>query len=219
LSLAGVGVGRITVIDPQVVESDNFNRLVFAADKDLHTPKVEALRRTLRDRHHLRYTGIASACETSEASAAMEQADILFSASNSVQSRRFAASVAVKRRIAHVYVGVDDARLAFGGTVGAWIPERRDLACHACFLTKTATRPSSEAALVTTAIAAVSSLAAHWVVRLATADDRRQALDANVIRLSLDGWRLEALLVRRNPECRTCRLGRTGGKRGRTVRL
>src|SRR5207247_1165205 len=113
---------------PQVVEHDNFNRLVFARDRDVGVPKVSVLKQFLGTRSHLRFDTLDTAAESRMATRQMATADVIVSASNSVSSRLAAAVVAHRRRIPHVFAGVHDGRLALGGTVGVWLPERPELA-------------------------------------------------------------------------------------------
>lgn len=205
LALTSVGVGRITAIDPQPLESDNFNRYVFARESDVGAPKVSVLARAVRNRLHVHYQGMAMSCEAGPAQERIAAADIIVSTSNTLASRMLIARLAVQHEIAYVFAGIEDARVGFGGIVGAWIPERRDLACQGCYLQGLAEASVRGAALVTTAITIVSGLAAHLVLQLVTSQQRERLITAgNLLELSLDTWRLKASLVRRHPRCNVC---------------
>jgi adenylyltransferase/sulfurtransferase len=49
--LASLGVGRLKLIDQDIVEESNLHRLIGADPQDLHLPKAEALGRRLNSRH------------------------------------------------------------------------------------------------------------------------------------------------------------------------
>ena len=63
-------------------------------------------------------------CDSPTARQVMADADLVVSTSNTVSSRRVAAAAAWQHKAPHVFVGVEDARIGFGGAVGVWIPER-----------------------------------------------------------------------------------------------
>jgi adenylyltransferase/sulfurtransferase len=131
--LAGLGIGRITAIDPQVVERDNFNRLLFARDRDVGVSKVSCVEAVPGDTVPLALETIVGAAESRKATKQMGTADVIVSASNSASSRLAAARVARRRGIPHVFAGVHDGRVALGGTVGVWLPERPELASRVAF--------------------------------------------------------------------------------------
>jgi molybdopterin-synthase adenylyltransferase len=201
--LAGLGIGRITAIDPQVVERDNFNRLLFARDRDIGVSKVSVLKQFLGTRSHLRFETVEGAAESRKATKQMGTADVIVSASNSASSRLAAARVARRRRIPHVFAGVHDGRVALGGTVGIWLPERPELACQGCFLDAGAV-PRGEA-LVTTAVMVIAGLAADVVRQLLTVRPRDGVVGVGNLRtLDLERSIVEAVRVLRNPECSVC---------------
>ena len=186
--------------------SDNFNRYVFACDTEIGTPKVTVLRRSLRRRTHLQFEGFSVSCDSHTARQVMADASLVVSTSNTVSSRRVAAAAAWRHKAPHVFVGVEDGRIGFGGAV-VWIPERTDLACQACYLAPS-DRESSfipDASLVTTAIAVVSGLAAHLILRILTTENRERLVDdSNTITVSLDSWQLDRSLIRRRDRCSVC---------------
>jgi molybdopterin-synthase adenylyltransferase len=205
--LASLGVGKLTVIDPQPITPDNFNRFPWATDDDLGRAKVSVLRRLLRGRAHLRVQGLRTSCDAAPARRAISEAHVVVSASNDIAGRVLVARLARQYDIAHVFAGVSDARAAYAGTIGAWVPERPDLACQGCYLTSLIhKRPRYGEALVATLLTTVSGLAAHAVLELLVKRPREcVVVHRNMMHLTLDGWALETAVVRRHPRCDVCR--------------
>src|SRR5437899_13095835 len=49
--LASLGIGRLKLIDQDIVEESNLHRLIGADPQDLHLPNAEAIGRRLNTRH------------------------------------------------------------------------------------------------------------------------------------------------------------------------
>lgn len=110
--LAHVGVGHFRLIDPQVIEASNLNRLIGATklDVDNSTPKVEILRRTI--------LGIrpwakveASQHNWQEVDHLIRDAHVLFGCVDGYQQRGYLESAARRFGIPYIDVGMDVAEL------------------------------------------------------------------------------------------------------------
>jgi hypothetical protein len=47
-------------------------------------------------------------------------------------------------------------------------------------------------------------MTAHIALKLLVAPPRRRSLVANLITVDLDNWKIDAILVQRNPDCDIC---------------
>src|SRR5687768_11489306 len=101
-TLAGAGIGEIILVDPQTVEPDNLNRLPLATVNDVGRPKVSVLRRTLRKRPSLTVTAVRGLAEDPQVLRAVSRANLLVSASNTINSRIAVAGHALAHGQIHV---------------------------------------------------------------------------------------------------------------------
>jgi adenylyltransferase/sulfurtransferase len=202
--LATAGVGRLIIVDPQRVEAENFNRYAFARVTDIGKPKVDVLAGFFEGRPHLKVVPIFSRAESIEAGRVAQDVQLVISASNTVPSRLAIARLAARRRLAHVSAAITDGREGRGGFVAAWVPERSDLACPACFLTPRACLSRGES-LVAPVVSAVGALAACLAVQLLAVERRPMALEAgNCLTIDAERYAVESFRILRRHDCQAC---------------
>jgi adenylyltransferase/sulfurtransferase len=201
LALAAAGIGRLTAVDPQDLERENFNRCPTAALTDLGMPKVEFLGSQLARREYLRFRGVAARVE-SVCAETLSDVNVMVSASNTIASRVHAAKLALRLGKPHVGIGIFDARQALGGMVTVWLPRRRDLACQACCLTSE--RQQGSDSLLGPTAACVGAWAAQLVVRVLTERPSAVLGAGNVVTIDVGRPHVEAWSVRRRPDCSAC---------------
>ena len=203
--LAMAGVGTIVLVDPQRVEAGNFNRYPFARPTDIGKPKVDVVAGFFEGRPHLTAIPIVGRAEDLQRLRIARDVTLVVSASNTVPSRLAVARLAARRRLAHVSAALTDGRKGRGGFVVAWLPERPDLACPACFLTPRVRLDRGESILATVA-AVVGATAAALAVQLLAADDRAAVVDAaNCTSIDVDRRTTESYRVLRRHDCEACR--------------
>jgi hypothetical protein len=207
--LAAAGVGRLVIVDPQRVEAENFNRYAFARVTDIGKPKVDVVAKFFEGRPHLTVVPIVGRAESLEAGRVAQDVQLIIAASNTVPSRLATARLAVRRRLAQMSAAITDGREGRGGFVAAWVPERSDLSCPACFLAPRA-RPRRGESLVAPVVSAVGAIAACLAVQLLAVAHRPAALDAgNCLTIDMERYAVEALRVLSRHDCQAC-----GGVRG-----
>jgi len=201
--LAMSGVGALIVVDPQRIETDNFNRGAFLRRRDIGRSKVDVLAAALDGRPYLSVIPIVRRIESIKNAAVLDDVDLFIATANSVRARVAVASFAVQRQVPQVSAALTDARTAFGGLVVAWTPQRRDLACPACLLAPNAQLPRGESILAAVA-AAVGSIAAHCATRLLTLDRHGIQSPANIVSIDLGRHSMESLKIFRRTDCPAC---------------
>jgi molybdopterin/thiamine biosynthesis adenylyltransferase len=217
LTLANAGVGTLVVVDPQRVAAENFNRYPFARPIDIGKPKVDVLASFFEGRPHLKVVPIVGRAESIESGRVVQDVQLVITASNTVPSRLAAMRFAARHHLAHVSAALADGRARCGGFVTAWVPERPDLACPACFLTPRARLDRGES-LLATVVSVVGALAACLAVQLLAVEHRPSALEAgNCLTIDMERYAVESLRVLSRHDCPAC-VGVRGSTRSRRRR-
>ena len=138
--LAHVGVGHYRLMDPQIIEASNLNRLVGATKQDVddQTPKVEIARRTIK--------GIRPWATVEPAQKNWQEVDhlirdshVLFGCVDGYQERQYLEGAARRFGIPYVDIGMDVTEIAKGvfAVAGQMIMTRPGSPCLRClgFLT------------------------------------------------------------------------------------
>ncbi|QXF11105.1 HesA/MoeB/ThiF family protein [Sphingopyxis terrae] len=138
--LAHLGVGHFTLIDPDVIEASNLNRLVGGtqADVDNRTPKVDILARMIRS---IRPDAIVvtSQHRWQEADALLKDSHVLFGCIDGYQQRDFLETAARRFLLPYIDIGMDVTAVGEGhyAIAGQVILSRPGHPCMRCigFLT------------------------------------------------------------------------------------
>lgn len=122
--LAAAGVGRITVIDADVVERSNLHRQVIHGESVLGRPKTASAARTVRELHpEAEVTEIREVLDAGNALRLLAGADVVLDGSDNFPTRYAVADAAEILRVPVVYGAI----LRFDGQVSVFWPGRGPL--------------------------------------------------------------------------------------------
>lgn len=200
--LARAGVGRLVLIDRDVVEWNNLQRqsLYDERDAELARPKVEAAVERL--------TAVNSAVElvaqpadlsSQNAAAVLAGAHLLLDGTDNFATRYLLNDFSVSESVPYVYAGV----VATYGLVGVVLPGGPCLRCTYPQPPDPARTPTCEdAGIFGPAAAAVASIAAGEALKILAGC--RDALAAGFRYLDLWSGEIRWLRARRDPDCPCC---------------
>ncbi len=105
--LGRVGVGSITVVDPDTFEESNLNRQLLCNVGNLGTPKVEACAlRMAQVNPSVQITAIQAALSAQNADGIIADCDCVVDALDSIATRRILADACKRNRIPWVFGGI-----------------------------------------------------------------------------------------------------------------
>lgn len=132
--LAHVGVGNFVIVDPDIVEETNLNRLVGATHEDvrLSTLKTHVARRVIRGVNpRANVSTIANPWQ--EAAESLRECDVIFGCLDTFRARSELETMARRYLIPYIDIGMDVHQLAdhfaIGGQVILSMPGRPCLRC------------------------------------------------------------------------------------------
>lgn len=132
--LARAGIGRLTLVDRDVVELSNLQRQSLFAERDVGTPKAEAGRRRLDAVNaQIRVEGVIADLthgnvESVALAGPLGRVDVVVDGTDNFETRLLLNDLAVKHGLAYVYGGA----VGTSGTVMTILPGRT--ACLRCVL-------------------------------------------------------------------------------------
>jgi sulfur-carrier protein adenylyltransferase/sulfurtransferase len=105
--LAGAGVGRITIIDPDRVDRTNLHRQVLYGERDIGRPKALAAAERLRDLNpDIEIVGIEGRFEPANADALLHEHDLVVDGSDTYAAKYLLADATARLRMPLVYGSV-----------------------------------------------------------------------------------------------------------------
>ncbi len=213
--LARAGVGRLRLIDRDVVERTNLQRQVLFDDRDLDLPKAEAAAaKLLAANSDIRVEPVARDVNGSNVESILEGAGLVVDGVDNMEARFLVNEVAVKRGLPWVYGGA----IATHGMALGIVP--KVTACFRCFLPAIPAPGSlptcDTAGILNTVSSVVGSLQAAEALKLLLGNPPSGEL------LVFDGWtnELQRLRIARRKDCPACVRGETeflGARRGQVI--
>ena len=141
--LAAAGVGRLTLIDDDVVSLSNLQRQVLFATADVGALKVEAAAAAVgRLNPDVRVVSTAQRIGTDNAAALLANVDVLLDGSDNFATRLLAADAARDLRIPLVSAAVGQ----FDGQLGVFRGWETDKPCYRCLVGDAPDRPDASCA-------------------------------------------------------------------------
>lgn len=201
-SLVRSGVGRLVLVDRDVVELSNLPRQVLFDERHAHdrAPKVEAARETLaRIGGPTRIEVHADHLDADNLAELARGADLLLDGTDNLSTRYLLNDFAVERGLPWIYGGVVSAH----GLVLAVVPGRGP--CLRCLFPEMAPPGTlatcDTAGVLQPAVAAVAALQAGLALRLLAAPE---GLVARLLEVDVWNGETRALEVERDPACPCC---------------
>src|SRR3990172_1745871 len=197
--LARAGVGRLRVVDRDVVELVNLQRPTLYSEGDLDRPKAEAAAERLKAVNaDIDVEGIAKDVHSASVRDLLRRADVIVDGTDNLETRFLLNEAAVDGGFPFVYGG---AIATYGMVFAIRSP---DTACFRCLTPKTpapGSLPTCETAGIFNAVSAmVGAIQAGEVLRMLLGHAPSGDL------LVVDGWLpdIQRIHVARRPDCRAC---------------
>jgi adenylyltransferase/sulfurtransferase len=129
--LAAAGVGRLRVIDDDVVSLDNLQRQILFGTSDVGRGKIkvagEAVARLNPD---VRFEGVARRLDAANVGELLEGTDLILDGCDNFATRLTVSDHATRARIPHVSAAIGQFQAQIG-TFAGWLP---DGPCYRCFV-------------------------------------------------------------------------------------
>ncbi|ADJ29507.1 HesA/MoeB/ThiF family protein [Nitrosococcus watsonii] len=202
LYLAGAGVGRLTLVDPDEVELSNLQRQILHDGNVIGLPKVESARRRLQALNpEVEVRAIAARLEGKGLEAAVAQADVIVDGSDNFATR-FALNIACVR------IGrplVSGAAIRMEGQVAVFDSRQPDGACYHCLFRedeKSEEESCSQTGVLAPLLGIIGSVQAMEALKLLLGIG--QSLHNRLLLLDGLNMRWREIRIHQDPQCPIC---------------
>lgn len=201
--LAAAGVGRLTIIDDDVVELSNLQRQPLFTDADIGAGKAEvAADAARRINPHVEVVAIARRIDGANAAAVLAGADLILDGCDNFATRLAVnrAAVASKTPLLSAAIG------AFEGQVALYEGWHTGSPCYACLVGDDPDRPGincAETGVMGALAGMIGTMAALEAVRALTGWG--SALTGRLAIVDMLDRRWREVAVPKDPECPICR--------------
>jgi molybdopterin/thiamine biosynthesis adenylyltransferase len=202
LYLGSAGVGRITVVDHDVVDVTNLQRQVAHTLDRVGQPKVESIAQAIGAINpELRVTPVAARADAALLDTLVAQADVVLDCTDNFATRHAINAACVEHRKPLV----SGAAIRFDGQITVYDPRQVDAPCYACVFPPTDDFEETRCATLgvfAPLVGIIGTLQAAEALKLLAGTGRSLAGRL----LMLDGRDMEWTEVRlpRNPACPVC---------------
>jgi adenylyltransferase/sulfurtransferase len=193
--LVRMGVGRIDIVDDDVVDITNLHRTSVFTENDLGKPKALVLQDKLQVCNTLvQVKGIKQHVTKDTIESLVKHADVIVDGTDSMQLRFLINEAAVKQDISWVYAGVYE---TVGMVLGV-IPQKTP--CFQCVSQTIPEQPAGETPVWGSLPATIASIQCNETIKLLLG----KPLAGLII---YDVWRqcFETMDIQKNPACLCCR--------------
>lgn len=201
--LAAAGVGKLTIIDDDVVELSNLQRQPLFTDADIGAQKAAvAADAARRINPHVEAVAVVERIDYDNAAALLRGASLILDGCDN-----FATRLAVNRTAVALQIPLLSAAIgAFEGQVGLYKGWRTDSPCYACLVGDDPDRPGincAETGVMGALAGMVGTMAALEAVRALTGWG--SALTGRLAIIDMLDRRWREVAVPKDPECPICR--------------
>jgi len=205
LALAHAGIGRVTIVDPDVVEASNLHRQPWYRVSDIGQPKVEAAARRLRAAFPGLAVAIArSRVDDSRAAVLLDGHDVIIDGTDDVHAKFILSDAGVRLGIPVVYGGVLR-------TVGQAMLIAPGGPCLRCLFDEPAAGEEPPSCARTGVLGTVAGLVGAIQASLALSALTRDSWRRGQL-FTVDAWKMSqrVIAVPRAPDCLVCANGGAG---------
>lgn len=201
--LAAAGIGRLTIIDNDVVELSNLQRQPLFTDADIGAGKAQlAADAARRINAHVEAVAVARRIDGANAAALLAGADLILDGCDNFATRLVVnhAAVALETPLLSAAIG------AFEGQVALYEGWRTDSPCYACLVGDDPDRPGincAETGVMGALAGMVGTMAALEAMRALTGWG--SALTGRLAIIDMLDRRWREVAVPKDPECPICR--------------
>lgn len=201
--LAAAGVGRLTIIDDDVVELSNLQRQPLFTDADIGARKADvAADAARRINPHVEAVAVSKRLDEANATTLLTNADLILDGCDN-----FATRLAVNRAAVALQTPLLSAAIgAFEGQVALYRGWRADSPCYACLVGDDPDRPGincAETGVMGALAGMIGTMAALEAVRALTSWG--SALTGRLAIIDMLDRRWREVAVPKDPECPICR--------------
>ena len=201
--LAAAGVGRLTIIDGDVVELSNLQRQPLFTDADIGAPKARvAADAARRINPHVEAITVAQRIDTGNAEALLAGASLILDGCDNFATRLTVNRASVAQHIPLLSAAIG----AFEGQVALYEGWRSDSPCYACLVGDDPDRPGincAEQGVMGALAGMIGTIAALEAVRALSGWG--QPLTGKLAIVDMLDRRWREVAVAKDPECPICR--------------
>ncbi len=202
--LAAAGVGKLTIIDDDVVDLSNLHRQPLFSDADVGAPKAEVARRALqRINPHVETIAKLERLTSENAATLLERADLILDGCDNFATRLAVNGAAVALHIPLLSAAIG----AFEGQIALYEGWRPDAPCYACLVGNDPNQEGlncAEAGVMGALAGMVGTMAALEAVRALTGWGKPLTSQLTLVDMMDRRWR--EMRVAKDPGCAICRL-------------
>lgn len=213
LSLAGIGIGSITIVDNDIVDLSNIHRQTNFHHNEVGKPKVEAIEERIKEVNP--DTVVNSSTQTineDTATQLLRNVDAVVDGLDSLVPRVAVNRASILNRIPYVYAGV----LETYGNLSTFVPGRTG--CLECNLASLIGQPAltcETVGVLPSAVTLVASLEVNEVVNLIV--HGRGLLENKLCIIDLSQPSMDTIPFYKNEKCPSCALTMGTTRRGVSV--
>jgi len=194
------GVGHIRIIDQDTLEIHNLHRQLLFSTEDIHLPKVEVARRSMKKMNpEVEVEAIAENLNRSNSLELLEDSDVIVDGLDNMATRYLVNRVSVRRGIPYVFAGA----IGLEGNLSVFTP--RKTPCLECVLPGVVDEnlPTCETRGVlgvTTGL--IGSMESAETIKILVGID--SPLRGRLLVVDLKQMSFDTFEIMRNPECGAC---------------
>ena len=200
--LAAAGIGKLGLVDPDVVEVTNLQRQILFGQKDLGRKKLDAARERLADLNpHVQVETYPELFTSANAMRIAAEYDVIIDGTDNFPTRYLSNDIAVWLRKPNVYGSI----LRFDGQVGVFAPHL-GAPCYRCMCPQPPPPglvPScAEGGVLGVLPGLIGTMQALEAIKLITGIGR--PLLGKLLHVDTLSMRFRTLTLRRDPDCSVC---------------
>jgi adenylyltransferase/sulfurtransferase len=195
--LAAAGIGSITIVDFEIVETSNLNRQIIHTTNDIGVLKTESAREKLeRLNPNMKISTIAEKITKQNIRDIVDGVDIIVDATDNFTARRILNRASIRYNIPFVYGGVN----GFTGMLSTFIPGKTP--CFECVYGKTVAG-DTRVGVIGPLPGIIASMQALEAVKFLL--DIGTLCTDRLLYVSGMDLRIKEIAIKKDPKCGTCK--------------